>query len=83
MWAETDVIRLFSRNVVSFSLNVGRSAPIFSANVGPKCGCNQVEAFMLSGRYSYLWAVLIARIYEVFFVGVSDLHRPNAPDRVH
>jgi hypothetical protein len=36
MWAEADVIGLFSGNVVSFSLIVGRSGPIFSANVVPK-----------------------------------------------
>jgi hypothetical protein len=53
MWAETDVIRLFSINLGSFSINLGQSVPIFSANVGQKCGCNQVETFMLSGRYNY------------------------------
>ena len=36
MWAEPDVIGLFSGNVVPFSLNVGRSGRIFSANVVPK-----------------------------------------------
>ena len=42
MWAETDVIRLFSINLVSFSLNVGQ-----------KNGCNQFLRFIFSGRYSY------------------------------
>ncbi len=54
MWAEPDVIRLFSINVVSFSLNVRRSAPIFSASLVPKSGCNRVERFMLSGRNTYI-----------------------------
>ncbi|RMM05378.1 hypothetical protein ALQ84_200021 [Pseudomonas caricapapayae] len=36
MWAETDVIGLFSLNLGSFSRNVGQSAPIFSVNVVPK-----------------------------------------------
>jgi len=36
MWVLADVIGLFSRNVGSFSLNVGRSARIFSTNVVPE-----------------------------------------------
>jgi hypothetical protein len=53
MWFLADVIGLFSIKVGSFSLNVGQTTPIFSANVVPKNGCNRVLGFMLSGRYNY------------------------------
>ena len=36
MWVLRDVLGPFPTNVGSFSRNVGRSAPIFSANLGPQ-----------------------------------------------
>jgi hypothetical protein len=53
MWFLADVIGPFSINVGPFSRNVVPSAPIFSANVGPKNGCYRALRFMLSGRYTY------------------------------
>jgi diguanylate cyclase (GGDEF)-like protein len=53
MWFLADVIGLFSNKVGSFSLNLVPNAPILSAKVVPKNGCNRFLGFMLSGRYIY------------------------------
>lgn len=46
MWFLADVIGLFSINLGPFSLKLVPDAPIFSANLGPKNGCNQFLGVM-------------------------------------
>src|SRR6266852_8476639 len=49
LWFLPDVIGLFSIIVVSFSLNVGRSAPMFSINVVPKTRMLSVPTIYVIG----------------------------------
>jgi hypothetical protein len=47
-----DVIGLFSIFVGPFSRNVGRSRPMFSANLGQKSRCYRAGGFTFSGRFN-------------------------------
>jgi hypothetical protein len=54
LWVWTDVRRLFSESVGSFSTIVGLSSIIFSSNVGMRMRCYRAEWFIFSGRYIYI-----------------------------
>jgi hypothetical protein len=48
MWFRSDIIGLFSNNVVSFSRNVVLGELLFSINLVPKRGCCRFEPIMFS-----------------------------------